>query len=131
VTTAPTRARCRSGERLLTVLGLRYVTVAAVAVVLAAVHLPRRPPTFCVLREFTGVPCPFCGGTTALSQLGRGRIDAALAASPLALLTAITAPALGHVSMPAWLASRRRRWAVVLVVLAFSEMWQLERFGLL
>ena len=95
--------------------------------------LPWRPPTLCLLRGLTGVPCPFCGGTTALVQLGRGDLAAALRASPLVVLGA-----------PVWVAWPRLRrllgrWSdtgvrrVLLgagaVALVLSELWQLHRFG--
>jgi hypothetical protein len=115
----------------LTRTGVRLVALAAGLVLLAAVHV-RRPATFCVLRATTGIPCPFCGGTTAAVDLGRGRFGAAVTASPLALLMLASAPALGVVRAPAWWWRRRPRWiAGVLGVLALAEVWQLYRFGLI
>ena len=83
----------------------RAAALVAVAVLLAALTLPWRPATLCVLRAVTGVPCPFCGGTTAMVQLGSGRPLQALAASPLA--------ALGAPLWVAWpaLQRRARTWA--------------------
>lgn len=100
-----------------------------VALLLAVVVVPWRPPTLCVLRGLTGIPCPFCGGTTAMVSLGRADLVEALRASPLAVLGA-----------PAWVAWPRigpavsrhltpwRRWAAVGAVLVASELWQLQRF---
>lgn len=104
-----------------------------VALVLGALVLPWRPTTTCLLRGLTGVPCPLCGGTTAMVQLGRGHLLAALTASPLALVAATA-----WVSGPAWL--RRRRallarlprgtaFASLIAVLLASELWQLHRYG--
>ena len=46
-------------------------------------------PPHCVLRSLTGVPCPFCGMTTAMLALLHGDVGAALAANPGAPLLAI------------------------------------------
>ncbi|MBV9098906.1 MAG: DUF2752 domain-containing protein [Frankiaceae bacterium] len=118
-------------RRALIRVSAQGAALAAFIVVLAAVHV-RRPATFCVLRATTGVPCPFCGGTTAAVDLGHGRFAAAMAASPLALVLLASAPALGVVRAPEWWWRHRRRClAIVLVVLAIAEVWQLKRFGLI
>lgn len=111
-------------------VGVRVVALAAVVVVLAAVHL-RRPPTLCLLRATTGVPCPFCGGTTAAVDVGHGHLGAALAASPLGVALLAGWPLLGTVRAPQWWWRHRSRLiAAVLAVLALAEIWQLHRFGL-
>lgn len=110
--------------------GIRAVAVAAVVGLLAAVHF-RRPATLCFLRATTGVPCPFCGGTTAAVDLGRGRLSAALAASPLALLMLAGWALVGVVREPVMRVKRSRRIAIVLALLAMAEIWQLHRFGLI
>lgn len=46
-------------------------------------------PALCVLREVTGIPCPACGSTRALSALLTGRIGSALAFNPLVTLLAV------------------------------------------
>jgi hypothetical protein len=112
------------------VLLLRYAGVAAVVVVVAAVHV-RRPPTFCLLRATTGIPCPFCGGTTSAVRLGHGDLVGAVRASPLAPLLLAAWPVLDVAGRPTWWASRRARWTVIGAVLAAAELWQLARFGLL
>jgi hypothetical protein len=100
------------------------------AVALAHVHLAGRPSTLCTLRALTGVPCPFCGATTAAVRIGSADLTGGLRASPLAVLSA---PLLAGLPV---LRSRWRRWprraalAGVLTVLAASEVWQLHRFGL-
>jgi hypothetical protein len=95
---------------------------------LGAVHLRHRPATFCLLREFTGVPCPFCGGTTAMVRLGTGHLREAVAASPLALVMLALAPLVGIVKGP-WTRRPALTRTIVVVVLVASELWQLNRFG--
>jgi Protein of unknown function (DUF2752) len=113
-----------------TVVG-RYAAVAATAIVLGALHLPHRPATVCLFREVTGLPCPFCGGTTAAVRLGHANLGGALSASPLAVVLLATWPLMGAVRPPRWWQVRRHRWLVVGVILVGSEVWQLVRFGII
>jgi hypothetical protein len=109
----------------------RYAMVAFAAIVLASLHLRHRPATLCLFREVTGLPCPFCGGTTAAVRLGHGQIRGALAASPLAVAMLATWPFLGVIRAPAWWQIRWLRSTVVGGVLIGSEIWQLVRFGII
>jgi len=119
-------------------VGRRLAVLVAAALLLSVLVLPWRPPTLCLLRGLTGIPCPFCGGTTALVQLGRGDLLAALRASPLVVLGAPLwvawprlRPTLARRLWTRWSPARRRRTALVLgaVALAGSELWQLQRFA--
>jgi hypothetical protein len=108
-------------------VAMRYAAVAVVAVTLASVHLSRRPMTICPLRTLTGIPCPFCGGTTAAVNLGEGDLRGAIAASPLAVAMLSSWPLVGAVRMPAWWQSPRTRWIAITATLVAAEVWQLLR----
>jgi hypothetical protein len=112
------------------VLG-RYAVLAAGAFVLGAVHLRHRPATICPFRALTGLPCPFCGGTTAASRLGHADLRGALGASPLAVAMLVSWPFVGAISLPGWWQRRRLRIAAIVAVLIAAEFWQLVRFGVL
>ena len=115
----------------------RLTAVASGLLVLAWLPMPH---TVCPLRMLTGIPCPFCGGTHAGIDLGRGHPVAALRASPLAVFGAvavITLPMLRKTrSAERWrqLPAKTRNTAAItgiVAALAISEVWQLVRFGLL
>jgi Protein of unknown function (DUF2752) len=99
-----------------------------------------RPHTICPFLMLTGIPCPFCGGTHAGIDLGRGHPISALRASPLAVCGAVIVvilPILRTTSLAErWRllpAKTRNIVAITSIVgaLAASEVWQLVRFGLL
>src|SRR5215472_8202569 len=115
----------------------RLTAVASGLLVLAWLPLPH---TICPLRMLTGIPCPFCGGTHAGIDLGRGHPAAALRASPLAVcgaLAVIILPILRTTSLvDRWrqLPSKARNTLAITGIVATlfaSEVWQLVRFGLL
>lgn len=94
----------------------------------------------CPLRTLTGVPCPFCGLTTATVALARGQWAAAAGASPLACLGAIlvvgTVPVLaarvvGLASppRPASDRTRRRITRVMLVIVGLNWLFELHRYA--
>lgn len=60
--------------------------------------------TICPLKNFTGLPCPFCGGTRAALALLQGHLRAAFLLNPLAAaFCLITPPAL---AVQYWLSTR-------------------------
>ncbi len=96
----------------------------------------------CPLRTLTGVPCPFCGLTTATVAIAHGQWAAAASVSPFAYLIAAlvvgTAPvlmlrAVGQRPPPRpWSAATRRRTGqVVACLVAMSWIFQLHRYGFL
>ena len=107
----------------------RAAALLGLAVLLGLLVLPWRPPTMCLLRGLTGVPCPFCGGTTAMVQLGRGDLLAAAQASPLVVLGAplwTLWPRVGPGLVAR--ASRRGAYAALAGALVASQAWQLHRY---
>lgn len=94
----------------------------------------------CPLRTLTGVPCPFCGLTTATVAIAHGQWEAAAKASPLACLVAVmvagTVPVLvarnlGLVGSPRPVSERTRKRITygAGAVVALSWGYQLRRFG--
>lgn len=110
---------------------LRLAAGVLLAVLLASLRITYRPATLCTLRALTGVPCPFCGGTTAAVEIGRGQVLAALRTSPLAVLGAPVVAALPLLRPYLDRVPARWRRGGVLAAVAGSEVWQLARLGLL
>ena len=109
--------------------GVRLAGLLVAAVALAQVHPRGRPATLCLLRRLTGVPCPFCGGTTAAVHVGRADLVGALRASPLALLGAPVVAMLPLVRDTLRRLPAIARLGALAAALLWSELWQLHRFG--
>jgi Protein of unknown function (DUF2752) len=114
----------------------RLAVLGVAAVTLGAVRIPDRPHTLCLFRAVTGVPCPFCGGTTTAVDVGRGNLGAAVVANPLVFIGAIVlvlaATPFGRHAVKSWRAlPTTSKVMLSTTVLIVSECWQLARFGLL
>jgi Protein of unknown function (DUF2752) len=141
---SPARPRIRQTGGMAVTHSWNPVTRGAVLVAgvvgLAALRLPGRPATLCLLRATTGIPCPFCGFTTAGVHLGHADIVGAAASSPLAVATCvgfILAPFIRRSPLAIRWRAMPPRWrqvvpvTAILTVLAASEIWQLIRFGVI
>lgn len=121
----------RSARRALVVLSagavvllLALIATADLAGMLA--HLPA-----CPFRTITGIPCPGCGGTRALTSIARGDFAGAMAMNTAVALAALVTIHLGVMAL-AWPAmadrvldrlhtimrTRWARWGAVLIVIA-------------
>lgn len=111
------------------IVGWRDVRVAAWSVLLLATVRLLAGSSFglsCPLLATTGVPCPFCGTSTAVSATLGLDLATAFAANPAGPFV---------VAMSAWVAVRRRRidlrLPIVLLGVTVAAMWvfELRRFG--
>lgn len=109
--------------------GYRLVVVLVAAVLLGQVHPKHRPALVCPLRAVTGIPCPFCGGTTAAAHVGRADLLAAVRASPLAVVGAPVVAVWPVLRRQLARVPRRAQVAALAVGVAGSELWQLHRLG--
>lgn len=120
------------GRRPVGTVAVRIAAMTALAVSVAVAHGVHDPGVLCPIRTLTGIPCPFCGGTTVFIELGSGHPVRALAANPLVLIGAgvfALAPLGPGTRWRAW-GPRVRAW-ILGTAIAGSELWQLVRFGVL
>ena len=111
-------------------IDLRDMRVAGTAMLFLAVSLPfvpGYPGIPCVLRTFTGVPCPFCGMSTSVKEAVRLQLREAWTANP-AGIAAVLAAVLLIVFRP-----RRMTVPALLIPAILAAMWvgQLVRFSIL
>jgi hypothetical protein len=122
-------------------LGLTCLAAAGASFVYPTVSRATGLQAPCLLRLLTGIPCPFCGMTTAATSLAAGHPSAALAANPFVLvlvaftafmagLIAARALGLAHPPRPWTPTQRRAAWSLGLLLAAASWAFQLHRFGL-
>jgi hypothetical protein len=121
-------------------LALVAAALVPAAILYPAVHALTGFAPVCPLRRVTGIPCPFCGGTTAATALADGRLSDALAANPVVpaltvvlagVFVLVVARALGWAAPPrSWPRDRQRTGALVAgALVAASWVFQLARFG--
>jgi hypothetical protein len=120
-------------------LAMTAAALVPAAIAYPAVHAATGFAPVCPLREVTGVPCPFCGGTTSATALAGGRLSDALAANPFVpvlavalagVLLLVAARALGRVAPPrSWPQGRQRTAALAAgALVAASWVFQLVRY---
>jgi hypothetical protein len=123
-------------------MALAAVALLPAAIAYPAVHAATGLAPVCPLREVTGVPCPFCGGTTSATALADGRLADAVTANPFVpalavvlagVLLLVATRALGLVAPPrSWPRDRQRTGALVAgALVAASWVFQLARYDVL
>ena len=121
-------------------MALAMAALVPAAIAYPTVHAATGFAPVCPLRAVTGVPCPFCGGTTSATALAQGHLADALAANPFVpALTVVLAGVLLLVAARAlgWAAPARpwpRHWQrtgalVAGALVTASWVFQLGRYG--
>ena len=123
------RGRERAGLPVGALVGGALAIGGALTAVWLRLGLPR---PICLLREWTGIPCPTCGTTRLIEALLSGDLLGALAWNPLVFLI-LTAVAVWAVLSAAsfafrqtWrvdLSPRERTWARILAIAALVGGW--------
>jgi hypothetical protein len=107
---------------------LRPPGIGLLGATVVLAHLPIGVGLPCPLRTLTGVPCPFCGTTTALRALGGGHVTQSLAAAPLSVtlvaasLVAVTKRLPARLIVP---------WPIVVAGIGGEWVFELFRFHVL
>lgn len=111
---------------------IRATVLLALGAVAARLHAAHDPGVVCPLRLLTGIPCPFCGSTSAVMDLGTGDLATAVRIQPLTVLAAgvlVTAPTGWY---RRWAYVRyRHRIALLLGAVALSWIYQIVRLGII
>lgn len=92
---------------------------------LVLAHLPGGIGPPCPLRAMTGVPCPFCGTTTAIRDAGGGHLRAAVSAAPLGFAISAIAVVAALGLLPKRLTVNP---VVVLSILSAEWVFEIHRF---
>jgi len=132
--------RAYSVPERITLLGAAAASVGSVYPLIMAHTGGQGIP--CPLRTLTGVPCPFCGLTTATVALAHGQWTTAATTSPLTclvgLLAVCTAPLLTARAAgltgpprPASEQARRRITRVMSVIVGLNWLFELHRYGII
>lgn len=111
-------------------IDLRDLRVAGAAMLFLAAALPLvpgYPGVPCLLRTFTGIPCPFCGMSTSVKETVRLQLRDAWAANPAGVVAVVIAVTLIVVR------PRSVRLPALLISTVLAAMWifQLFRFSIL
>ena len=103
----------------------RQFAIGLVGISFGLAHLSASVGLPCPMRSLTGIPCPFCGTTTALRDLGGGNIANSLQAAPLGMMLVFVAllMAIRRTSSPL----RAPIWFVILPLFA-EWLFELARF---
>jgi hypothetical protein len=68
---------------------VRLAAAGALGVAALWPLMPVHPPFACPLRAATGIPCPFCGLTRAVTAAAHGDIASSLSYNPIGLLVVV------------------------------------------
>ena len=111
---------------------IRAALLVALGAITARLHAAHDPGVVCPLRLLTGIPCPFCGSTSAIMDLGTGDLVAAVRVQPMTVLAAgvlVTAPTGWYRK---WGFVRYQHRVVLLLgAIALSWIYQMVRLGVI
>lgn len=104
---------------------LRIPSCALLVGGLALAHLPNGLGPPCPLRALTGVPCPFCGTTTAIGDAGSGHLRSAVSVAPIGIVVVVIAILAVLGALPKKLTLNP---LVILSILSVEWIFELYRF---